>query len=78
MVIKLLYKFQIDRKRNEFARVSTSNCFGRTNGLSEATPRPALAYGNAGKNYNTNINITVSKTQFKHNGVCKNNAIITL
>ena len=59
MVIKLLYKFRIDQKRNELARVPTSNYFGRmdgtTDGRSGETPRPALAYGNAGKNTHLQI-----------------------
>ena len=39
MVMKLLYKFQIDRKRNELARVPTWNCFGRTDGTTDGVER---------------------------------------
>ena len=56
MVIKLLYKFQIDRKRNKLARVPnflyrivSDGADGRNAGRSGATPRPALADGNTGK-----------------------------
>ena len=56
MVIKLLYKFQIDRKRNELTRVPISNCDGRTEWRSGETPRPALTDGSAGNNNINHIN----------------------
>ena len=37
--MKFLYKFQIDRKRNELARVPTWNCFGRTEPQTDGVER---------------------------------------
>ena len=56
MVIKLLYQFQIDRKRNENARVPIWNCFERNEwrkeGMTDGVERLLdllLPFGNAGK-----------------------------